>query len=117
MIETIKRVLLLTSLLLQPAIVSGGQETDANQWVTYTGPAFLMHPLRIPAGWRVEPLSQPGISLLRVTAPDGSAALEIYTGVQQGLIGARGLAGSAIANLLGNAEPEGAKVFRDSQRT
>lgn len=104
-------------LLVQANPTGAGDEPGTRDWFTVSDPALLMYPMRFPVGWTVKPLSQPGISLLRVTAADGSAAMEVYTGLQFGAVDARGLARSAVANLLGGAEPEGAEVFRDERRT
>jgi len=92
-------------------------KTDRSGWTTHSNPALLMYPLRFPTDWKVESLARPGISLLRATSPQGSAAMEVYTGMHRGDIDAPGLARSAIANLVGGPEPAGTKPFRDSRRT
>jgi len=111
-----KQWLIFAILALQPAVTAASQDTANGAWTLHGDAAMLMYPIRYPPGWKIEPLSQPGISLLRATAADGSAALEVYTGIHQGDIEARTLARSAIVNLLGHPEPGNAHVFRDSRR-
>lgn len=105
--------------LVALALFSGEVRADPPHegWRTHADPAMLMYPMRLPSGWKLEARSQTGISLVRVTAPDGLAAIELYTGFHHGTVDARGLARIAIANLLGASEPEGSEVFRDEQRT
>ena len=110
------RLFLFAILVLLPLPGAASQATANEVWPLHADAAMLMYPIRLPTDWKVVPLAQRGVSLLRATAPDGSAALEVYTGIQRADIDARSLARTAIANLLGKPEPDDAQVFRDSRR-
>jgi hypothetical protein len=80
-----------------------GVETSA--WPRYAGPATLMLPVPYPPGWGISPLSSPGIDIVRITAPDGSAAVELFVGLVEPPASAAQVARTAIDNLAG-ASPE-----------
>jgi hypothetical protein len=64
-----------------------------------------MLPVPYPPGWSISPLSSAGIDIVRITAPDGSAAVELLVGLVEPPASAAQVARTAIDNLAG-ASPQ-----------